>query len=82
MAEHDYGVACIPARTETRCWFKFVWAKASCVLFVKGRPHFHWPVTGERAKANSGAPIALIGYGHEAIARIRHSGIAGQLVVL
>lgn len=82
MAEHANGIACIPARTETRCWFKYVWSSAVCVLFVKGRPHFHKPVTGERHKANSGAPIALIAYGHQAAARILLSKIDGQLCYL
>lgn len=82
MATHNNGLACIPARTETACWFKYVWAYAVCVLFVKGRPHFHKPVTGERHKANSGAPIALIAYGHKAAARILMSKIDGQLCYL
>jgi hypothetical protein len=68
------------ARTETRCWFKYVWPAAELVLFVKGRPHFHRPVTGERGKANSGAPIALIAYGRIAAARLYTSGIEGQVV--
>lgn len=80
MALHRDGIACIPARTETRCWFKYVWPVAELILFVKGRPHFHRPITGERAKANSGAPIALIAYGKRAAARLYASGIDGHLV--
>jgi hypothetical protein len=80
LASHNDGIACIPARTETRCWFKYVWPVAELILFVKGRPHFHKPITGERAKANSGAPIALIAYGKRAAARLYTSGIDGQLV--
>jgi hypothetical protein len=82
MARHNKGVACIPARTETKCWFKYVWPAAACVLFVKGRPHFHKPVSGERHKSNSGAPIALIAYGLEAAERILSSKIEGQLCYL
>lgn len=80
MAEHRDGIACIFARTETRCWFQYVWPIATAVLFVKGRPHFHRPVTGERAKANSGAPVALIAYGIEAECRLANSGISGKRV--
>lgn len=80
MARRNHGIACIPARTETACWFKYVWPVAEVILFTKGRPHFHYPVTGKRAKANSGAPIALIGYGELAAARLYASGIEGRIV--
>ena len=80
MADHDHGVACIPARTETFCWHTYVWPVAREILFVKGRPHFHRPITGERAKANSGAPIALVAYGNEAAERLHTSGIMGWFV--
>lgn len=80
MASHNNGIACIPARTDTACWHKFVWPTASKILFVKGRPHFHKPVTGERAKANSGAPIALIGYGRRAADTLVEVDIDGWLV--
>lgn len=82
MADHNSGIACIPARTETACWHKYVWPVAESILFVKGRPHFHYPVTGERAKANSGAPIALIAYGQTAHERLKSCGIRGRLVTL
>jgi hypothetical protein len=54
-------------------FYETVWGVADAVCFIKGRPHFHY-VTGERAKANSGAPIALIAYGRhnaEALAAAR-----------
>lgn len=82
MAALNNGLACIPARTETHCWHSYVWPIAKAVLFTKGRPHFHKPITGERAKANSGAPIALIAYGWTAVERLERSGIAGRLVLL
>lgn len=62
LAAHGNGIALVPARTETRMFFAHVWAKADRVLFLRGRPHFHY-VDGSRAAANSGAPIALIAYG-------------------
>ncbi len=82
LARCNHGIACIPARTETKLWFKEIWPKARAVLFVEGRPHFHRPVTGERAKANSGAPIALIAYGSMARQRLVDSGIKGKLIDL
>lgn len=82
MALHRDGIACIPARTETQMWFDYVWLQAHAVLFVKGRPHFHYPVTGVRGKSNSGAPIALVAYGENAVHRLFMSGIGGHLVPL
>lgn len=74
------GVACVPARTETACWHEYIWPVAELNLFVRGRPHFHHAVTGERARANSGAPIALIAYGTECAAKLYASGIDGWMV--
>jgi hypothetical protein len=62
MRDHGNGVALIPARTETAMFYDTVWGSADGVLFVKGRPHFHY-VDGTRADFNSGAPIALAAYG-------------------
>jgi len=62
MADHGNGVALIPARTETAMFYETVWGAADGVLFIKGRPHFHY-VDGRRAAFNSGAPIALVAYG-------------------
>jgi hypothetical protein len=62
MAEHGNGIALIPARTETAMFYETVWGLADAVLFIKGRPHFHF-LSGERAPFNSGAPICLISYG-------------------
>lgn len=62
LADHGQGTALIFARTETRMWFEQVWLKASGILFMRGRLHFHY-ASGKRASANSGAPSALIAYG-------------------
>lgn len=62
MAEHGNGIALIPARTETAMFYECIWGVADAVLFIKGRPHFHF-VDGEKAKFNSGAPICLAAYG-------------------
>jgi hypothetical protein len=79
LACHGRGIALIPARTETRWFVSTIWRCADAVLFLHGRPHFHTP-DGERGKANSGAPICLAAFGHEASARLRHSGLKGSLV--
>ena len=80
LADHGDGIALVPARTETRWFVEQVWQRADAVLFLHGRPHFHRPVTGERAPFNSGAPIVLVGYGTKAVDRLRCSGLHGSIV--
>lgn len=74
MAEHGNGIALIPARTETAMFYECVWPAADAVLFLKGRPHFHYP-DGKRAPFNSGAPIALVAYGMRNALALHYSGL-------
>ena len=81
MAMHNNGIALIFARTETKAFVRYVWGCASSALFIEGRLHFHYE-NGERAKANSGAPSVLIGYGKEAENRLKYSEIKGKYIKL
>jgi hypothetical protein len=81
LVEHGSGVALIFARTETADWFKYIWSKASAVLFIEGRLYFHH-VDGTRAAHNAGAPSALIAYGQNNAQALLNSGIKGKLVYL
>ncbi|WP_231906894.1 phage N-6-adenine-methyltransferase [Cupriavidus sp. D384] len=74
MAEHGNGIALIPARTETAMFYECVWGRADAVLFIKGRPHFHY-VDGRRADFNSGAPICLVAYGKRNAEALQRSGL-------
>lgn len=74
MAEHGNGIALIPARTETAMFYETVWGAADGVLFLKGRPHFHY-VDGSRAAFNSGAPISLVAYGEKNLLALQESGL-------
>lgn len=78
LVKHGNGIALVPARTETAMFYECVWNVADAVCFLKGRPHFHY-VTGERAPANSGAPIALIAYGQENVLAL-HEADLGKVV--
>jgi hypothetical protein len=78
LAAHGDGVALIPARTETVMFYETVWGAADAVLFIQGRPHFHY-VDGRRAAANSGAPICLVAYGASNVAALRASGLGVTL---
>lgn len=81
LAGHGRGTALIFARTETDAWHQHVWQRASGVLFLRGRLHFHHP-DGRRAAHNGGAPSALIAYGSDDLERLASSGIDGALVRL
>lgn len=74
MVKHNNGIALLPARTETKMFYETVWPFADSVLFMRGRPHFHY-VDGRCAKANSGAPICLIAYGAENTEVLLNSGL-------
>lgn len=78
MAAHGNGIALIPARTETAMFYETVWSCADAVLFIKGRPHFHY-VDGRRAPFNSGAPICLVAYGAANAQALESSGL-GKVV--
>ncbi len=79
MALHGNGVALTFARTDTAMFHSWVFRKASALLFLAGRPHFHLP-DGSRAKGNSGGPICLIAYGAFNAAALADSGLRGAYV--
>lgn len=81
LAEHGDGIALIFARTETAGFVREVWGKATGLLFLHGRLHFHY-ADGTRAAANSGAPSVLVAYGDAASVRLRESGLDGTFVDL
>ena len=80
MAQHGNGIALIPARTETAMFYECIWGKADAILFVKGRPHFHY-VDGRRAAFNSGAPICLVAYGQANVKVLQESGLGVVLTI-
>lgn len=81
LADHGTGIALVFARTETEMFFRFVWARASAVLFLKGRLHFH-NVSGVRASFNSGAPSVLVAYGASDAATLSGVPVPGKFVAL
>lgn len=74
LAKHGNGIALIPARTETREFYRLVWQRAAAICFVRGRPHFHRE-DGTRAPFNSGAPIALVAYGDDNVAALERADL-------
>jgi hypothetical protein len=81
LADHGTGTALIFARTETSGFVRAVWRRATALLFIEGRLHFHRP-NGVRAVANSGAPSVLVAYGAADAAILRRCSIPGAYVPL
>lgn len=81
LAEHGTGTALIFARTETAGFVEQVWEKATALLFLHGRLHFHYP-DGTRAKANSGAPSVLVAYGDSDARALKNCQLSGTYVRL
>ncbi len=81
MAEHDHGTALIFARTETEAFFRYVWERASGLLFMEGRINFHLP-DGSRARGNAGAPTVLCAYGATDAEILAAAEIGGKFIPL
>lgn len=81
LGDHNRGTALIFARTETAAFQRQVWGRASGLLFLAGRLHFHH-ADGMRAKANAGAPSVLCAYGQDDMDRLAASSIDGAFVPL
>lgn len=81
LAEHGRGTALVFARTETEMFHEWIWERASAVLFLKGRLHFHH-ADGRRADANAGGPSVLAAYGDGDAAALERCGLPGRFVQL
>lgn len=81
LADHGQGTALIFARTETEAFFSQVWERATGLLWLKGRLHFHYP-DGRRAKANAGAPSVLVSYGFADQEILADCGLPGAFTPL
>ncbi len=81
MSEHNNGIMLVPAACETDAFYKYVWNKASGILFLKGRPHFHY-IDGSRSKANSGCTICLVSYGEQNLKALQNSGLGFTINLL
>ena len=62
LAIHGNGVALVFARVETDWWWRWVWERATSVLFVRGRLRFCLP-SGGRGPGRGIGPSALVAYG-------------------
>lgn len=80
LATHGDGIALIFARTETAMFHKHVWARASGLLFIKGRLAF-CDRTGKPA-SSAAAPSVLVAYGERNAEVLSTCAIQGKYVPL
>jgi len=81
LAIHKNGIALIFARTGTPNFQLTVFDKATLILFLKGRIHFHH-VDGTRAAHNCGADSVLIAYDIINSEILRQSSLKGKFIKL
>ena len=79
MAEHNNGIALIFARTETMNFFKYVWPRASGIMFLKGRLVFHH-ADGTKPNNSAGAPSCLVSYGMDNSRILQQSSLKGKFL--
>ena len=76
LSDHGNGIALIFARTETINFFKYIWLKASAIMFFKGRLKFY-NVNGIQS-GPAGAPSCLVAYGKENAYVLKHCSLNGK----
>lgn len=82
LANHGRGTALVFARIETRFFHRWIWEKASALLFLEGRLQFYHPSGEKKTTGNAGAPSVLVAYGSDDADRLEASGIKGAFVKL
>jgi hypothetical protein len=80
LARHNDGIALIFARTETEMFHRWVFGKATAILFLRGRITF-LRIDGS-TKGNAGAPSVLIAYGKANAGILQACGLAGHFFLI
>jgi hypothetical protein len=78
LAEHDNGIALVPASTGCRYWQETIFPHAPAWLFVARRIKF-LTVTGEPGKFASGIYVALVAFGEHAVKKLKYCSVPGHL---
>jgi hypothetical protein len=86
LADHGCGTALIFARTETAIFFDAVWARASALLFFRGRLSFYRRdgtlPHADQGGGNAGAPSVLVAYGKVDAEKLEAAGLSGKFIAL
>ena len=81
LADHNEGIAITFARTETKTFHRHVWPRASGILFLRGRPRFHFP-DGSSPAGDCGGAMCLISYGDGCRKRLQRCEIEGRFLTV
>ena len=79
LSEHGNGIALLFARTETGNFFRYIWPRASGIMFLRGRLVFYH-ADGTKPANSAGAPSCLIAYGDKNVKALRDSGLDGMFI--
>ncbi len=80
MADHGNGIALLFNRADSKMFHEQIFAKASAILFMRGRVQFYRP-DGTRA-GTPGCGSVLIAYGNRNALTLKYSGIEGKYIEL
>lgn len=80
LSEHGDGIALVFARTETRAFFRNVWASPTArgIMFLRGRLRFHTP--DGAVGGTAGSPSCLIAYGDKNLEALRNCALDGVVL--
>tara|TARA_R110002153_G_scaffold17782_2_gene61915 strand:+ start:243 stop:761 length:519 start_codon:yes stop_codon:yes gene_type:complete len=80
LSSHGNGIALVFARTETRAFFRNVWASETArgIMFLRGRLKFHKP--DGTVGGTAGAPSCLIAYGDGNLQALRDCELDGVVL--
>lgn len=79
LADHGKGTALIFARTDVDFFHRYVFKRASGIMFLRGRLHFY-DAEGKRYKDNAGAPSCLVTYGIDDWLKLARSRLDGEII--
>lgn len=79
LAAHGDGVALVLASTDTGWYHEHVAARASALLFMRGRPRF---LRSDRSEVGLMRASLMVAYGRSNAAALQAAGIAGHYVDL
>jgi phage N-6-adenine-methyltransferase len=79
LADHDYGMALIFARTDTGWFHRQVWERATSALFIRRRVHFYLP-DGRSGQGKATTPSVLVAYGPKDDAVLARRPVDGAYV--
>jgi phage N-6-adenine-methyltransferase len=80
MAEHNNGIMLVFNRADSKMFHRYVFEKASGILFMEGRIRFYRPDGTQGGPGGTGS--VFVAYGKENAEILKNSGIKGKYIEL